>query len=174
MLKKLTLRTLAFTFALALASSLTQLSGCDVKKIEELEEGVATEADVRAKFGEPAATYLEDNGAKTYEYPRQPEGQRNYMITIGPDGKMSALKQVLKADTFAKVQAGLDKVQVRRLLGRPAKTQTFALKPDEELWDWRYLDGQQAKVFSATFDKDGFVSKTAAVNDPRENNVGGN
>jgi hypothetical protein len=168
MLKKITLALLA------VALSLTQLSGCDVKKIEELEEGVATEADVRAKFGEPAATYLEDNGAKTYEYPRQPEGHRNYMITIGPDGKMSALKQVLKPDTFAKVQNGLDKVQVRRLLGRPAKTQIFALKRDEEIWDWRYLDGQQAKVFSATFDKDGFVMKTASINDPRENNVGGN
>ena len=168
MLKKITLAL----FAVAL--SLSQLSGCDVKKIEELEEGVATEADVRAKFGEPAATYLEDNGSKTYEYPRQPEGQRNYMITIGADGKMSALKQVLKPDTFAKVQPGLDKVQVRRLLGRPAKTQIFALKKDEEIWDWRYLDGQQAKVFSATFDKDGFVMKTAAINDPQENKVGGN
>ena len=159
---------------LSLVFSLSLLAGCDVKKIEELEEGVATEVDVRAKFGEPAATYLEDNGAKTLEYPRQPEGQRNYMITIGADGKMTALKQVLKADTFAKVQAGLDKVQVRRLLGRPAKTQIFALKPDEEIWDWRYLEGQQAKVFSATFDKDGFVTKTAAINDPRENTVGGN
>ena len=168
MLKKLTLALLAF------ALCLSQLAGCDVKKIEELEEGVATEADVRAKFGEPAATYLEENGSKTYEYPRQPEGHRNYMITIGPDGKMSALKQVLKPDTFAKVQSGLDKVQVRRLLGRPAKTQIFALKKDEEIWDWRYLDGQQAKVFSATFDKDGFVTKTAAINDPSENKVGGN
>lgn len=168
MLKKITLAL----FAAAL--SLTQLSGCDVKKIEELEEGVATEADVRAKFGEPAATYLEENGAKTYEYPRQPEGHRNYMITIGADGKMSALKQVLKPDTFAKVQSGLDKVQVRRLLGRPAKTQIFALKKDEEIWDWNYLEGQQAKVFSATFDKDGFVMKTASINDPRENKVGGN
>jgi hypothetical protein len=168
MLKKLNLALLA------LALSLTQLVGCDVKKIEELEEGVATEADVRAKFGEPAATYLEENGSKTYEYPRQPEGHRNYMITIGADGKMSALKQVLKPDTFAKVQNGLDKVQVRRLLGRPAKTQIFALKKDEEIWDWNYLDGQQAKVFSATFDKDGFVMKTASINDPRENKVGGN
>jgi hypothetical protein len=168
MLKKLTLALLT------VALSLTQLAGCDVKKIEELEEGVATEADVRAKFGEPAATYLEENGSKTYEYPRQPEGHRNYMITIGADGKMSALKQVLKPDTFAKVQNGLDKVQVRRLLGRPAKTQIFALKKDEEIWDWNYLDGQQAKVFSATFDKDGFVMKTASINDPRENKVGGN
>ena len=68
MFKKLPLALLSLVFCASV------LTGCDLKKIEELEEGVATEADVRAKFGEPAATYLEDNGAKTYEYPRQPEG----------------------------------------------------------------------------------------------------
>ena len=31
------------------------LAACDVQHIAELEEGVATEADVRARFGEPAA-----------------------------------------------------------------------------------------------------------------------
>ena len=157
-----------------LAASVTAMSaGCDVKKIEELEEGVATEADVRARFGEPAAVYAEPDGSRTFEYPRQPEGQRNYMITIGRDGKMSALRQVLKADTFGKVNLGLDKAQVRRLLGLPGKTQVFALK-QEEVWDWRFLDGAQSKVFSVTFDMNGIVTGSAATADPRENNVGGN
>jgi outer membrane protein assembly factor BamE (lipoprotein component of BamABCDE complex) len=156
-----------------LASLVTALlSACDQKKIEELEEGVATEADVRAKFGEPVAVYAEENGARTLEYPRQPEGQRNYMITVGSDGKMSALRQVLKPETFAKVKPGLDKAQVRRLLGRPAKTQVYPLK-QEEVWDWRFLDGAESKVFSATFDRNGIVAASAAAVDPRENNVGG-
>lgn len=150
----------------------TLLAGCDQKKIEELEEGVATEADVRAKFGEPAAVYNEENGSRTFEYPRQPEGQRNYMITVGADGKMSALRQVLKADTFVKVTPGLDKAQVRRLLGRPAKTQTYQLK-NEEVWDWRFLDRQENKVFSVTFDNSGIVTASATIIDPRELNVGG-
>ena len=30
------------------------LLGCDAQRIEKLEEGVATEADVRKQFGEPA------------------------------------------------------------------------------------------------------------------------
>ena len=70
---------------------LTTLMGCDPKKISELEEGVSTEADVRKRFGEPAAVYNESNGDVTLEYPRQPAGHVNYMISIGPDGKMSAL-----------------------------------------------------------------------------------
>ena len=152
---------------------LASLVACDTKRIEELEEGVATEADVRAKFGEPAAVYPEEGGARTLEYPRQPEGQRNYMITIGSDGKMSALRQVLKADGFAKVKPGLDKAQVRRLLGLPGKTQVFALK-QEEVWDWRFQDGAQNKLFSVVFDTNGIVTSSAVTLDPRDNNVGGN
>ena len=141
------------------------LAGCDPQRISELEEGVATEADVRARFGEPVAIYTEENGARTFEYPRQPAGQVNYMITIGADGKMSALRQVLKPSNFAKVEPGWDKAQVRRLLGLPAKTMTYELK-SEEVWDWRFADGQEAKLFSVTFDRDGRVTSTATTPDP--------
>lgn len=147
-------------------------SACDPQKISELEEGVATENDVRKRFGEPAAVYVESDGGRTFEYPRQPEGQVNYMITIGADGKMSALRQVLKPATFATVVPGLDKAAVRRLIGKPAKMQTFALK-QQEVWDWRFLDAAQPRQFSVTFDADGKVVSTATGDDPRDNTVGG-
>src|SRR5438270_7750525 len=89
--------------AVAAAALAATLSACDPKKISELEEGVSTEADVRARFGEPAAVYEEANGDRTFEYPRQPAGQTNYMISIGPDGKMTALRQVVKPANFAKI-----------------------------------------------------------------------
>lgn len=149
--------------------ALLALIGCDQQRISKLEEGVATEADVRREFGEPAAVYSEADGARTLEFPRQPQGQVNYMITIGADGKMSALRQVLKPAEFAKVVAGMDKTEVRRALGKPAKTVRFDLKPDEEHWDWRWLEGQQPKLFSVTFDRDGKVMKTAATDDPDAN-----
>lgn len=148
------------------------LGACDPQHISELEEGVSTEADVRARFGEPAAVYPEEDGGRTLEYPRQPEGQVNYMITIGADGKMSALRQVLKPDTFAQVRPGLDKSQVRRLLGRPARTQVYALKR-QEVWDWRFRDGSQDKIFSLTFDQDGRVLSSAVDDDPRQTETGG-
>jgi outer membrane protein assembly factor BamE (lipoprotein component of BamABCDE complex) len=154
----------------ALAALLLGLltTACDSQRIAELEEGVATEADVRAKFGEPAAVYNEDGGARTFEYTRQPQGHRNYMITIGTDGKMSALRQVLKADNFAKVSPDLDKAQVRRLLGQPAKTTIYPLKPNEEHWDWRYTDGTQSRWFTVTFDPNGRVLRTATALDEPE------
>ena len=158
------LRGLAVWFAVVLMAA---LSGCDPQRISELEEGVATEADVRGKFGEPAAVYADDSGARTFEYPRQPAGQVNYMITIGADGKMSALRQVLKPANFAKIEPGWDKAQVRRLLGLPAKTQRFELK-QEEVWDWRFADGQENKLFSVTFDTLGRVTSSATTSDGRD------
>jgi outer membrane protein assembly factor BamE (lipoprotein component of BamABCDE complex) len=151
----------------SLMGTLLALIGCDQQKIAKLEEGVATEADVRKQFGEPQATYGDTDGSRTFEYSRQPEGQVAWMITIGADGKMSALRQVLKPAEFAKVTPGLDKAQVRRLLGKPAKTATYALKPDEEHWDWRWLDGQVSKLFTVTFDRDGRVVSSAASDDTR-------
>jgi hypothetical protein len=159
--------SIASWWTAVLLAATFSLAGCDERRAAKLEEGVSTEADVRAQFGEPAAVYADDSGdAKTFEYPRQPEGQTTYMIRIGTDGKMASLRQVLKASEFAKVTPGLDKAQVRRLLGRPAATQRFELK-NEEQWDWRWLDGQRAKLFSVTFDADARVLSTAVADDPR-------
>jgi outer membrane protein assembly factor BamE (lipoprotein component of BamABCDE complex) len=73
---------------------------------------------------------------------------------------------VLKPAEFAKIRPGMDKAEVRRVLGKPAKTAKFDLKPDEEHWDWRWLDGQQSKLFSVTFDRDGKVMASAMAEDP--------
>ena len=154
--------------AAAIAAALFALTGCDQQRIAKLEEGVATEADVRREFGEPAAVFNEAGGARTFEYPRQPEGQTNYFITLGADGKMSALRQVLKPAEFAKVTPGMDKAEVRKLLGRPAKTQRFDLKPDEEHWEWRWLEAQQPKLFNVSFDRDGKVTTSASTDDLRD------
>ena len=158
------MRTLLLLALLAMLALL--LAACDRRRVEQLEEGVATEADVRRQFGEPAAVTAEPDGSRTLEYPRQPEGQTNYFITIGPDGKMSSLRQVLEPANFDKVKPGMEQATVRRLLGRPAKVQRYALK-HEEVWDWRWADDAEAKLFSVTFGADGQVVSTATSLDPR-------
>lgn len=142
------------------------LAGCDAERIAKLQEGVATEADVRQQFGAPAAVFDEPDGSRTFDYPRQPEGAVNYLITIGPDGRMSALRQVLTPRNFERVQPGMTADQVRRLLGQPAKQQTYTLKQQTE-WDWRWRDGQQPKVFNVVFDADMKVLRSAVMDDPR-------
>jgi outer membrane protein assembly factor BamE (lipoprotein component of BamABCDE complex) len=153
------------TLALVAATALS-LSACDMQKASKLEEGVSTEADVRKQFGEPQSTFTNPDGSRTFEYARQPAGQTNYFITIGSDGKMTSLRQVLKPSEFAKITPGLNKDEARKILGRPAKSIRYDLKPNEENWEWRWLDGQDAKLFIATFDNDGKVIKTQSIDDP--------
>jgi hypothetical protein len=154
--------------AMVLLSSIVTLTACDSQRIAELEEGVASEGDVRMKFGEPEKVWDGENGARIFEYNRQPAGAKNYMITIGPDGKMSALRQVLAPHVFAKIVPGMPMETVRKMLGKPMKVTPFALK---NVWhyDWRYMDGpnvHDAKIFTVVFDNDLRVISTGSVADP--------
>lgn len=144
------------------------LSACDVQRIAELEEGIATEGDVRMKFGEPEKIWGGANGARIFEYNRQPAGAVNYMITIGPDGKMSALRQVLTPQNFARIQPGMAMEEVREMLGKPMKVTPYELKNTWH-YDWRYMDGPNdadRKVFTVVFNSDLKVLSTGSVEDP--------
>lgn len=146
----------------AVATGLLGLIGCDQQKIDTLEEGLSTEIDVRKAFGEPETIWPEADGARTFEYPRQPMGHRNYMITIGPDGVMTALRQVLTPHVFEQILPGMTQEQVRRILGRPAKRMTYQLKQETD-WDWNWIDPPNREMeFTVTFGADGTVKKTGS------------
>ena len=162
--------------AMGLISLLAGLAGCDPQRIAELEEGVATEADVRTRFGEPEKIWDAADmaklpmpgaaaapGARTFEYNRQPAGNVNYMITIGPDGKMSALRQVLAPQNFAQVLPGMPMETVRKMLGKPMKITPYALQQTIH-YDWRYLNPPTtAMIFTVVFDRDLRVVSTGSV-----------
>ena len=146
----------------AAATGVFSLVACDQQSIDALEEGLSTEIDVRKAFGEPETIWPEAQGGRTLEYPRQPMGHRNYMITIGPDGVMTALRQVLAPHVFAQVQPGMTQEQVRRLLGKPAKRMTYTLKQETE-WDWNWIDPPSQKMeFTVTFGPQGTVVRSAS------------
>ena len=152
--------------ALAAVAAALALAGCDPQRISELEEGVATEADVRAKFGQPEQVWDGPGGAKIFEYNRQPAGQKNYMITIGPDGRMSALRQVLNPGNFARIQPGMMMEDVRKLLGKPMKITPYDLKR-EIAWDWRFMEPPStAMVFTVWFNPDMRVVRSGSAPDP--------
>lgn len=146
----------------ALATSVFALLGCDQQKIDTLEEGLSTEIDVRKAFGEPMTIWPEPDGSRTFEYPRQPMGQRNYMITIGSDGVMTALRQVLTPHVFEQIQPGMTQEQVRRMLGKPAQRMTYQLKQETD-WDWNWIDPpNQEMEFTVTFGANGTVKKSGS------------
>ncbi len=138
----------------------TMLVGCDDQRIIKLEKGVSTETDVRAEFGEPAFVWQEADGSRTLEYNRQPMGARNYMITIGTDGKMSALRQVLVPQNFDQIKPGMTQEQVRRMLGMPAKAVPYKLKQTVE-WDWNWIDPPSRQmIFTVIFGPDNTVKNS--------------
>ena len=164
---------------MGLLSVLLGMAGCDPQRIAELEEGVTTEADVRARFGEPEKIWeaadladLAGNpfpgaatqpGARTLEYNRQPEGQVNYMITIGPDGRMSAWRQVLTPQNFALVLPGMPMEQVRKMLGKPMRVTPYALQ-QETHYAGRYLSPPVTpRIVTVVFDRALRVVRTASV-----------
>lgn len=148
---------------------LTFLSACDPQRIAELEEGLSTEAQVRERFGEPENIWDAPDGGHTLEYNRQPQGHRNYMITIGADGRMSALRQVLTPQNFERVVPGMTVQEVRRMLGKPMRVAQFELVRQTH-YDWRYRDGPNAtdaRIFTVVLDADLRVVSTGSANDPQ-------
>ena len=146
--------------------SLLALTGCDPQRIAELEESVSTEADVRAKFGEPEKIWDGAGGVRIFEYNRQPAGHVNYMISIGTDGKMSALRQVLTPANFAKVVPGMAMEDLRKMLGKPMRVVRYELKK-ETYYSWRYLTDQNntSMIFSAVLNDDLRVLRTETMLD---------
>lgn len=157
------LRTLGLA---GLLGSALGLAGCDPQAIRELEEGVSTEADVVQRFGQPERVWPEPGGARTFEYNRQPQGMRNYMITIGADGKMSALRQVLTPENFRRVQPGMGVEDVRRLLGKPARQVPYQLQ-NQIVWTWKFLEPpSETRGFNVIFSTDYRVIRSEIGPDP--------
>ena len=150
--------------ATGLLGAVLSLLGCDPQRISELEEGVSTEADVRARFGEPENVWDTPAG-RVLEYNRQPQGEKNYMITLGADGRMRALRQVLTPENFAKVNAGMGMEDLRRLLGRPARRTPYPLRNETE-WEWRWMQPPSSPmVFIAVLDADQRVVRSGSSTD---------
>lgn len=64
-------------------------------------------------------------------------------------------------------------IDVRNRLGEPARERQYATKPDETVWQWRFVDNNRKKVFSVTFDRDRRVLATETTEDQDEANFGG-
>jgi hypothetical protein len=144
-------RALPLVFAWLLA-----LLGCDAR-MSELKPGVSTATEVKSIMGQPAFEWKAPDGTLTWEFPRGPSGSVTYMVDLGPDGVLKAIRQVLTEAYFAKIQPGLSKDEVRKLIGKPAETMTFPLKK-EEVWTWKFEQGSGEKWhFHAHFDLGGKV-----------------
>lgn len=122
-----------------------------------LRPGVSTESEVRATMGVPKTEFSAPDGSKHLFYPRGPLGTETFLVTVGGDGVLRDIHNVLNDDTFESIKTGLTEQDVLRMIGPPAKTMPFP-GSNTHAWDYRYVDtfGYTAD-FSVTFDANGVV-----------------
>lgn len=162
----------AFIRAAALAW-VVMLAACDPIALDKLKVGESTEADVRDAMGTPEMVWDEGAGRRTFEYNRQPAGHVNYMITLGPDGRLQAIRQVLVPEEFARVKPGMHYDEVRRMLGKPAKDVWYPLSQEHHV-NWRFLqDPTTSAMFTVVLDAQRVVRRASTGPDLDEQNRSG-
>lgn len=130
------------------------LAACASYSGRGLKPGVDGLDNVLQLMGQPALRWQNSDGSQQLAYPRGPMGFHTYMVLIAADGKLQQIENVLHERSFKRVQPGLSKDEVLRLLGPfyPAWTAYFERR-DELVWEWRYCDtwGEAAR-FDVLFD----------------------
>jgi len=152
--------------------SLIALLACDPSgrayedmRLEQLKEGVSTEQEVRRLFGAPSAV-RQTAGGKGLVYPLGPEGPHTLLIRIDGDGRYQGRENLLTRENFDRVARGQKEKDVIDLLGPPGRTQKYALKR-ETAWEWRFLDGNEVRLYVVMFDATGTVVSSTIEEDPR-------
>jgi hypothetical protein len=133
------------------------LAACAAYDGFTLRPGASTEAEVRGVMGQPAMEFTQPDGSRKLVFPRGPLGVQTFMAVIGPDGVLRGIEKVLMEENFYRIQPGMTRDEILRMIGPPGETMHFA-GTDTTAWDYRFMDlwGYQA-IFSVIFNREGVV-----------------
>lgn len=138
--------------ALLLCSCATSYGG------KRLVPGETTMHDVLHTMGTPAMRWENPDGSTKLAYARGPVGYNTFMVLIGKDQKLQHIEDVLNPKYFFRIQPGMTKDQVLRILGpsEPSWTLHFDARdqlPAQLIWEWRYCSAErEASRFRVIFD----------------------
>jgi len=153
----MTLYRAAILFVLASLSA-----GC--QNFSAISPGTLSQ-EVQAHFGAPNSIWKNADGSEVWEYPRGRTGVQRFMIAIGPDRTVRSVNQVLTEAYFSKVQIGMSRDDVHRLLGTPREIVNFERR-NEEVWTWPYLQFSGYMLFHVHFDRSsGIVERILRLED---------
>lgn len=141
--------------SLSILPILLLLSACASYDGRGLQPGKAGFDDIVRVMGQPAMQWQNSDGSKQLAYPRGPMGVHTFMAVIDSAGKLKSLKNVLDDKTFARIQPGMSKDQVLRILGpsEPSWSVYYARR-DELVWEWRYCNQlNQPSRFDVMFNR---------------------
>lgn len=155
----------------ATISSALLLCACAAYSGTGLKPGEDRLENILHVMGEPAMRWQDADGSLQLAYPQGPMGYHTYMVRIGPDGKLRQIKNVLDEKTFARINAGMTKEEVLRILGPPFSGWTEYFKARDELaWEWSYCDiWNEGARFNVLFDNSkGTVRSTLSVTEAQK------
>jgi hypothetical protein len=112
------------------------LSACTTYGPGNLAPG-QTEADARARLGEPTVRSALANGGSRLDYARGPFGKHTYRVELDAAGKVSSLTQLLDENNFNTLRPGWSKAQVLDRIG-PASETRVGWRGVGEVWSYRY------------------------------------
>jgi SmpA / OmlA family len=134
--------------------SVLLLGACASYSGHGLKPGEDRLEDVLRVMGQPAMRWQNADGSTQLAYPRGPMGFHTYMVYLESDGKLRKIGNVMDQKNFSRIQPGMTKEQVLRILGPsfPGWTAYFKMR-DELVWEWRYCDvWNEAARFDVLFD----------------------
>lgn len=141
------------------------LAGCaSLRDPAALKPGVSGVVEVRAAFGQPYRSYPESDGGETLEFSSQPNGITCYMVRLDAAGRLVSVRDALSEAGLARVQPGMSREQVTRLLGNRRSVEFFRLS-GEEVWDWN-VDNRAGPGVATRYNvhfRDGRVVRTSTT-----------
>ena len=127
-MSRITFPTLAAVCAVA-------LSACFVTAQAATVAVGADEAAVVKAMGKAKARHSLPGGASRLVYPRGPAGQGTTMVDLGPDGRVTSVREVLGEKQFAALPAGMTEEELLREIGPPSESR----RPRNGMtWGYRY------------------------------------
>src|SRR5690606_965305 len=128
-----------------------------------------TEAEALTARGEPTRRWSNDDGTTTLEYSTQPNGWTCLMVQVDQGGIVLRQWNALAPENLARVERGMSKEQVSRLLGTHRSEQRFT-NSGETVWDWNIRnDGPGiAVLFNVHFIDDKVVRTSQTYVFPRD------
>ncbi len=141
---------------------LALLAGC--QNFAAVAPGTSSSALLQ-RFGAPNTVWRNSDGAEVWEYPRVASGHEKFLIEIGADGTVRMVRQVLTEEYLSRVQVGMSRDDVRRILGMPYEIAIFDRR-NEEVWTWFYRDSPADVLFHVYFDRaSGAVKQVLRLDD---------
>ena len=119
-----------------------------------------TRAQVVSRMGQPTAVVPLPGGDERLQYSGQPAGQTTYMVDLDASGHVLRDRQVLTAESFARIKQGWSRVDVLREFGRPARIDHVG-SWHGDIWTYRWRNTDMTDMYYwVYFDRDGKVART--------------